>query len=548
MTRHAPLLLALLAVLAPAARADERAIVRIADGDAHYRQALGRHFGHLPRDRKLGEIVLEVDGADWTWLEQQGYAPRFDAVLSARLRSETLAKTIPGYACYSTVEETDAFIDAQVAAHPTLASVIDIGDSWEKATAGGPTGYDLRVLKIGNTAIAGDKPKMMVMSGLHAREYTPVQLNLKFAEWLLANYGSSAEATWLVDHNEFHLLLQANPDGRKIAEGGQWQRKNRHNFGSCSGTGIGVDLNRNFPFYWNLVPGGSSGSLCSDTYRGPSSASEPEAQAVNAYVTTLFPDTRVGVENSLTDAASINTRGLYIDAHSYGGTILFPWGVTESASSNDAAFKAITRRTTWFNNYRPSQSSTGLYLTDGASDDNAYGRLGVPAFTWELGTEFFEECSVFNSELAGNLNALRYSARVLHRPYQLPAGPDAYGASASPAIVTAGTVVTVTASASDARFNHSNGSEPMQNVTAAIATVDRLPWDPLAVALPMSAADAAFNSSTENLVAQIATSGWTPGRHIVFVQASDASGAAGATTAVFIDIDAPAVLFGDGFE
>ncbi len=310
MNPRLPLLLALLAALAPAARADERAIVRIADGDAHYRQALGRHFGHLPRDRKLGEIVLEVDGADWAWLQQQGYAPRFDAALSAQLRNETLAKTIPGYSCYSTVEETDAFIDTQVAAHPTLASVIDIGDSWEKATAGGLPGYDLRVLKIGNSAIAGDKPKMMVMSGLHAREYTPVQLNLKFAEWLLTNYGSSAEATWLVDHNEFHLLLQANPDGRKIAEGGQSQRKNRHNYGGCSGTGIGTDLNRNFPFYWNQVSGGSSGYACDSTYRGPSARSEPETQAVDDYIGTIFSDTRPGPEDNLTDAAaSIDTAG-----------------------------------------------------------------------------------------------------------------------------------------------------------------------------------------------------------------------------------------------
>ncbi|MBK6727377.1 MAG: hypothetical protein IPG63_08985 [Xanthomonadales bacterium] len=547
MNPRLPLLLALLAALAPAARADERAIVRIADGDAHYRQALGRHFGHLPRDRKFAEIVLEVDTADWAWLEQRGYAPRFDAVLSAQLRNETLAKTIPGYACYSTVEETDTFINDQVAAHPALASVIDIGDSWEKVTAGGLPGYDLRVLKIGNSAIAGDKPKMMVMSGLHAREYTPVQLNLEFAKWLLTNYGSSAEATWLIDHNEFHLLLQANPDGRKIAEGGQSQRKNRHANG-CSGTGIGTDLNRNFPFYWSLVSGGSSSYTCESTYRGPSAMSEPETQAVNTYLNGLFPDTRGGVENSLTEPASADTRGAYFDLHSYSRIVMYPWGVGYSASGNDAAFKAIARRMAWFNNYSPEQASE-LYATDGASDDNAYGRLGVPAFTIELGSSFFESCSNFTPTiLPDNLATLKYAARVLHRPYQLPAGPDAYGASASPASVTAGAVVTVTASASDARFNHSNGSEPMQNVTAAIATVDRLPWDPLAVALPVAAADAAFNASTENLVVQIATTGWTPGRHIVFVQASDASGAAGAPAAVFIDIEAPPVLFGDGFE
>lgn len=539
----------LLAFVASAEAAENRSIVRIKDGDATYRQALGHHFGHLPRDRKQGDIVLDVGDDDWRWLQRQGYAPRFDAALSAQLQT-TLAKTIPGYSCYSTVEETDAFIDAQVAAHPALASVVDIGDSWEKTAPGGADGYDLRVLRITNSALSEDKPKMFVMSGLHAREYTPVQLNLKFAEWLLSNYGSDAEATWLVDHNEFHVLLQANPDGRKIAEvfATHMQRKNRHTSGSCTGTGIGVDLNRNFPFYWNLVPGGSSGSLCSDTYRGPTANSEPETQAINAYVNTLFADTRGGSESSLTEPASTDTRGAYFDLHSYSQIVMHPWGVTGSASGNDAAFKAIARRMAWFNNYSP-EASAELYTTDGASDDNAYGRLGVPAFTIELGTDFFESCTNFTSTiLPNNLGTLRYAARVLHRPYQLPAGPDVYGAIATPASVSAGTPVTVTANASDARFNHSNGSEPMQNVTAALASVDRLPWDPLAAALPVAATDGAFNASTEALRVQIDTSGWSPGRHLVYLQASDASGAAGAITAAFVDIEVAAALFDNGFE
>jgi carboxypeptidase T len=537
----------LLALATSAGAAEHRSIVRIKDGDAAYRQALGHHFGHLPRDRKQGDIVLDVGDEDWRWLQRQGYAPRFDSTLTAQYQ-RAMAKSFGDGGCYSTVEETDAFIDAQVAAHPTLAAAFDIGDSWEKTSPGGNAGYDLRLLRITNAAITEDKPKMFVMSGLHAREYTPVQLNLKFAEWLLSNYGSSAEATWLVDHNEFHLLLQANPDGRKEAELGEWQRKNRHVYGSCTGTGIGVDLNRNFPFFWNQVPGGSSGTYCATDYRGPNAVSEPETQAVNDYVTLLFPDTRGGSESSLVEAASIDTRGAYFDLHSYSQIVMHPWGVTDSASGNDAAFKAIARRMAWFNDYSPEPAAQ-LYATDGASDDNAYGRLGVPAFTIELGTTFFESCVDFNSTiLPDNLETLKYAARVLHRPYLMPAGPDAYGASANPASVVAGVPVTVTASASDARFNHSNGNEPMQNVTAAFASVDRLPWDPLAVALPMSAADGAFNASTENLVAQIATSGWTPGRHIVFVQASDASGAAGAIMATFVDIDGAPVLFANGFE
>jgi len=544
MRRH--LTTAFLLVLPLAASAAEnRSIVRIDDGDGAWRQRLGEHFGHLPRDRKRGDIVLQVNAADWEWLQARGYAPRFDAVLSATLRGE-LAKTIPGYSCYNTVEETDAFIDTHVSAHPSLASVVDIGDSWEKTLAGGLDGYDLRLLKISNSASVEDKPKMMVMSGLHAREYTPVQLNLKFAEWLLGNYGTSAEATWLVDHNEFHLLLQANPDGRKIAEDGFSQRKNRHIYGSCTGTGIGVDLNRNFPFYWNMVPGGSSGSFCNETYRGPTSRSEPEAAAVDDYVTSIFPDARTGTENDLNDAANVNTPTMFIDLHSYGGSILYPWGVSTAMSGNDAAFKAMARRMTWFNNYDPGQAGSALYLTDGASDDNAYGKLGVPAFTWELGSTFYDSCTNFNNEWPDNLDALRYAARIVQAPYLRAAGPDVHSVSATPATVDQGIAVLISATATDARFNQTSGSEAIQNVVAAHAYVDRLPWQAGATPIPMTAADGTFNSPTEALSLSLATDSLGNGRHIVYIEASDASGRAGAIGATFVQISNG--LLSDGFE
>ena len=128
--------------------------------------------------------------------------------------------SIPGFACYRTVEETYATMDTLVANNPTLASIIDIGDSWEKENLGSGNGYDIRVLKITNSAISGTKPILFAMSSIHAREYTPAELNTRFAEFLLNNYGTDADATWLVDHREIHLLLQGNPDGRKIAEGG----------------------------------------------------------------------------------------------------------------------------------------------------------------------------------------------------------------------------------------------------------------------------------------------------------------------------------------
>ena len=41
------------------------------------------------------------------------------------------------------------------------------------------------------------------------------ELNTRFAEYLLAQYGVNSDVTWMLDHQEVHLLLQTNPDGRK---------------------------------------------------------------------------------------------------------------------------------------------------------------------------------------------------------------------------------------------------------------------------------------------------------------------------------------------
>ncbi len=77
-------------------------------------------------------------------------------------------------------------------------------------------GYDMMVLRLTNSAITGDKPKLFITASLHAREYA--RSATRFAEHLVNGYGIDADATWILDHHEIHLMLQANPDGRKEAE------------------------------------------------------------------------------------------------------------------------------------------------------------------------------------------------------------------------------------------------------------------------------------------------------------------------------------------
>ncbi len=485
-----------------------------------------------------GHLVLELQPQDVATLQRFGFlvVPAPDMVDKRNRRLDRFdaarpgVQAIPGYACYETVEETFAAAQGFAAAKPQLAQWLDIGDSWAKTRGLG--GYDLKVLKLTHAAVPGDKPRLFINAAIHAREYTTAPLALAFARWLFDGHGVDPDATWILDHHEVHLLLQANPDGRKKAEAGLSWRKNT-NTDYCFGNSVGADLNRNFGFSWNSTGGvGSSGNPCDLTYRGPAPASEPETQAIEAYIRSLFPDRRGPGPG---DAAPADTQGLHIDLHSYSELVLWPWGDTAQPAPNAAALQTLGRRFAWFNGYTPLQS-VGLYPTDGTTDGPSYGELGVPAYTFELGTSFFQSCTAYTSTiLPDNLPALIYAAKVVRAPYVTPGGPDVLNV-ALPGPVAAGTPATLTAQVTDLRFNQTNGSEPTQAIVAAEAYVGTPPWADGAVAVALTPADGSFDSATESVTGSLPTAGLATGRHLVYVVGRDASGTTGPVSAGWLQV------------
>ena len=131
---------------------------------------------------------------------------------------------------------------------------------------------------------------LLVSAAIHAREYTTAEAALRFAEWILGAYGTDPDATWVLDHHEIHIVLHANPDGRKQAETGSSWRKNRNNTNGCAST------SRRRPQPQLQLPlgrlGGSSGVAGDQTYRGSAAASEPETQALAAYMRDGLPGPR----------------------------------------------------------------------------------------------------------------------------------------------------------------------------------------------------------------------------------------------------------------
>jgi len=484
-----------------------------------------------------GYLVVEVDRESYQWLLNLGFRVEIDKDLTAKLNQPNFPLPgqltgIPGYACYRTVEETFTTAQNLVSMYPNLVSWIDVGDSWEKTNLGGEPGYDIFVLRLTNDQIAVSKPKLFVMSSVHAREYAPAELNTRFAEFLANNYDIDPDVTWLLDYHEVHLMLQANPDGRKRAETATLWRKNADN-NFCSNTNSrGVDLNRNFEFQWGCCFG-SSGNQCSETFRGPTPGSEPETQAIQNYVRAQFPDQR---DDPLGSPAPPDATGIFLDIHSYSELVLWPWGFTGTPAPNSEALQTLGRKFAYFNNYYPDQA-IGLYPTDGTTDDFAYGELGLAAYTFELGTSFFQDCNSFESTiLPDNMDALLYAAKVVRTPYLTPAGPEIVNLNASPVSASPGDPINITATANDARFSSMNGLEPAQNIAAAEYYLDIPPWitTTTPVAYPMSAADGNFDASIEDLTASIDTSVLSQGRHTVFVRGRDAAGNWGPVSAEFI--------------
>jgi len=520
-------------------------IVRLYYGDrTRLDELVSRYDVFESANHAAGFVEARLSPGEFTALQQSGYRVEIDPTLteSANEPLQPLPDQfagIPGFPCYRTVEENFATLDQIATNHPGIASLVDIGNSWDKVTAGGPAGFDLRVLVLSNKSRPGPKPRFFLMAEHHARELTTTETVLRFAEELVAGYNVDADITWLLDYYEIHILPMANPDGRKWAELGYYWRKNTDSANGCTNIpGLGTDLNRNLGHNWGL--GGSSGSPCNETYRGPTPFSEPENQAIRDYVRALFADQRGPLDS---DAAPTNATGLVISVHSYSQLVLYPWGWTTNPAPNLTALRTLGGRFGYFNRYTV-QPGIALYATSGTVDDWVYGELGVASYTFELGTAFFEACTNFQSTIyPSNRPALYYAAKACRQPYLNPAGPDVLQVSAIPAGVQPGTSVALNAVAASGRSFGYSPLPPAPNITAARYSVDNPSWVTGVVTHAMSAADGSFNSSNELVSATLDTTGWSPGRHAVFIEARSGGADWGVPTAVFVNVQpAPPLL------
>ncbi|MHC4682149.1 MAG: M14 family zinc carboxypeptidase, partial [Planctomycetota bacterium] len=148
---------------------------------------------------------------------------------------------------YPDLAQIRAQMDAAQAAFPSICSVVNLTETY-----GTPPTFEGRhivAVKISDQVTEDeDEPAFLLVGAHHAREIVTPIVALYAIEQFTQQYGLDPAITALVNEYEIWVVPVWNPDGYEyVFTNDNYWRKNRHDFGD----GVGVDLNRNYPFGWD---------------------------------------------------------------------------------------------------------------------------------------------------------------------------------------------------------------------------------------------------------------------------------------------------------
>jgi hypothetical protein len=253
---------------------------------------------------------------------------------------------------YKNPEEIEIIVRDLHARFKDITKMVSIGKSLE--------GRDIWALKISDEPELNDltEPSVLFNSMHHAREVMTPEVSIDIMEYLLENYNSDAQVTKWVNDTQIWVMPMFNVDGNnKMWNYDSYWRKNTRG-------GFGVDLNRNYPTGWDAC-NGSSGSQSSQTYRGPSPASEPETQAMMAFIKDVRPV-------------------FDISYHAYSELVIYPFGCGDQRTQTKEVVEKIGKEIGALLDYDPGTAWELLYNADGGDIDWMYDAYQVIPFVIEL--------------------------------------------------------------------------------------------------------------------------------------------------------------------
>ncbi|GLX79771.1 hypothetical protein tinsulaeT_31110 [Thalassotalea insulae] len=171
---------------------------------------------------------------------------------------------------YASYQQTIAFLEQSMAAHPQLIRLRSIGETWE--------GRPIVLVSISlDVEYADHKPALLYTGTIHAREWIGNELAIQFIQYVISNYRFNPKLKQALTRNTLYMVPCLNPDGFEYSrQHFSFWRKNRRNNNDGS---YGVDLNRNFSVKFR-----QNQDTSSNIYSGPYAFSEPETRAIRNFV------------------------------------------------------------------------------------------------------------------------------------------------------------------------------------------------------------------------------------------------------------------------
>ncbi len=254
---------------------------------------------------------------------------------------------------FFTFAQMTQILDSMALLYPNLISV---KQALSPLSHEGRTVWQVKISD--NPNIDENEPELLYTAVHHAREPQSMSQLLFYMWYLLENYATNPDIKATLDNTELYFVPCVNPDGYVYNQttnpngGGMWRKNRKVNGGGT----FGVDLNRNYSYFWGYDNAGSSPTSSSDTYRGTSGFSEPETQAIRNFCN----------QRQFTTA---------LNAHTYGNLLIYPWGYLPSIYTPDSAtfvnWSVLLTETSRF--LYGTGDQTVNYVTNGDADDWMYG-------------------------------------------------------------------------------------------------------------------------------------------------------------------------------
>jgi carboxypeptidase T len=292
----------------------------------------------LEAEGYIVDIISDLSDIARARLKEVSRTNRFSEVV--KTTAELEAFTVPGGG-YMNVDAIEEELKAHNKVYPDLVELIELPNkTWE--------GKVSRAIRI-HVGTRTDKPAVLFIGGVHAREWGTSDICMHFIRNLLVYYKFNSPLKYgnkiftpeqiktIVENIDIIVFPDVNPDGKAFSQQANnpedpntdevesvWWRKNRNPnpvpYPSPEDREIhkaaGVDLNRNFDYLWYSGIGTTNedGTDRSIIYKGSQPFSEPESKNVKH----LF-DTYKNIK-------------CFVDIHCHVGKILMSWGDDDTQS------------------------------------------------------------------------------------------------------------------------------------------------------------------------------------------------------------------------